>query len=933
MKNRIKKFLICFSFIFLSLSALCADDGVNEYVLENGLRVFVLEDFSSALVRVEFACRAGFSNQTPSNAGFFPLYARLFKYTLSEGSSLLEGLYSECFDSSSRYIITVTSDELTPVLKAISEAAFDPVFLDSDISRELNRFKKEVKENAGSIEGFINASIDSRVFSKNPWKHDSGIYPALFSKTSVAEARAVLSNINSSYYVPDNCALFISGPVTSKDILTLAENYFSKENLRKKSVSKKEVEVDFENDKKLFVLSDPEFSPDMIQVVMQYTKLQMDRCDIASAVLNEDSSVLKQNLLSDKDLKIISAQYINAASTHKSRMSRLIIQSLMESPKKNPAAAAMSFVKNVNDSLCLFSQKDFNDACSRLSYDFKKMIDSSAHLMNLLSEYWALKDSYDLSRSEKEKTYFENLMNRAERINAQSYEELIEELKADVPFVFVFVNSKVLEKYEKTFKANGYEIVTVKNGSWYTQSLYENIKKAGEEEELYQEEELIANEDLFVEKNLDSILRFNLDNKIPVIVKERKPGNTVCVCFNIDGGELYKSKTDYGLEHVLVDCLYMNVDKILYEKYRQKIFKFYPVVTENVDLKSSSITIECLAEDFDYVIDSFYEALVFAEIIPAMADASLMERKTEQIVKTGSHVFQLKSAAVSSLFKSKELSAVYTLNQDVYKKINFSRIIENYPEFLNASRYKIIISGNCADSFKTEENLRKKLNSTLGVLAAKDSVKKINFELNHPNKKVKKVKINHVFLTDVSRDKAGPRPEVLIPTTEFLDPCQYWINYDSELSSLSEFNALLLDFADYLQKKCHENENTAKIVVKADYALPGIPFGVVTFTNVRDVASLENMYAEALAEYEAENSALCASRCKNAWIRNYLEPTLSNAGTCRLIEGYICENIDNFDGYVNDYKSVHTMDDEKIRNILPLFEGEKVFKVYSADTK
>uniref|UniRef100_UPI00298E2414 hypothetical protein n=1 Tax=Treponema sp. TaxID=166 RepID=UPI00298E2414 len=96
MRNLIKKFFSVFLSVFL-LSAFAsaqsdsdevfAESGsellqydVKEFVLENGLSVYILEDFSSALVRVEFSAKAGFSSQSPENAGFFPLYTRLFKY-------------------------------------------------------------------------------------------------------------------------------------------------------------------------------------------------------------------------------------------------------------------------------------------------------------------------------------------------------------------------------------------------------------------------------------------------------------------------------------------------------------------------------------------------------------------------------------------------------------------------------------------------------------------------------------------------------------------------------------------------------------------------------------------------------------------------------------------------------------------------------------
>ena len=48
---------------------------------------------------------------------------------------------------------------------------------------------------------------------------------------------------------------------------------------------------------KKFVLTDPEFSPDMTQIVVQYTNLSMEQSDFAAAILNNNDSVLKKSLL------------------------------------------------------------------------------------------------------------------------------------------------------------------------------------------------------------------------------------------------------------------------------------------------------------------------------------------------------------------------------------------------------------------------------------------------------------------------------------------------------------------------------------------------------------------------------------------------------------------------------------------------------------
>ena len=82
-KNMKKNFLI---FAFTFISGLCSNflfsspaDQINEYVLENGMEVFLLEDTSDALVHIELSVKAGFSSQTQQTNGFFKLYTNLVK--------------------------------------------------------------------------------------------------------------------------------------------------------------------------------------------------------------------------------------------------------------------------------------------------------------------------------------------------------------------------------------------------------------------------------------------------------------------------------------------------------------------------------------------------------------------------------------------------------------------------------------------------------------------------------------------------------------------------------------------------------------------------------------------------------------------------------------------------------------------------------------
>jgi len=229
-----------FAVLFLLLNSVpasyagtpAAAAAFSEYTLQNGLTVCILEDASSAPVRIEYTARAGFSAQSAQNAGFFPLYTRLFlnagkgSYGQNTDIWLPSRAEASCSADSARYILTVSPPDTERALSQLAQCAFAPVFSDAELQAQFSALKTEVMNYAFSTAGFINSSIDARVFADAPWKQDSGVYPSLFTNIPPAQARTILSDISRTYYTPQNSALFISGGIDRQEALSIAERTF-----------------------------------------------------------------------------------------------------------------------------------------------------------------------------------------------------------------------------------------------------------------------------------------------------------------------------------------------------------------------------------------------------------------------------------------------------------------------------------------------------------------------------------------------------------------------------------------------------------------------------------------------------------------------------------------------------------------------------------
>ena len=135
-----KRFFIPLTLFFLITSRLFAApvNKVQEYTLENGMQVFLLEDPSDAQVHIEYTCRAGFSSQTQSTCGFFKLFTKL----IQAANPAISFSDIQCNADSSRYFIEASPSEVNDLLFRLSDAVFSPDFSDDLLRTQLNSMKK-----------------------------------------------------------------------------------------------------------------------------------------------------------------------------------------------------------------------------------------------------------------------------------------------------------------------------------------------------------------------------------------------------------------------------------------------------------------------------------------------------------------------------------------------------------------------------------------------------------------------------------------------------------------------------------------------------------------------------------------------------------------------------------------------------------------------
>lgn len=927
MKKIILAIFLAFSAFLYAESNFLNEYNYAEYTLENGMQIFVLEDFSSAPVQVEFSVHAGISAQNPATTGFFPLYTRLFKYG-AEKNSFLQNLTSECSADSSNYRISVSQELVPSTFEILARCAFSPFFAEKDILREYSGLKNEIMQYAPTPAAFINTAIDSRIFSETPWKLDSGIYPQIFTKSTAAEIRSILSRIGKFWYTPQNSAIFVSGPVKKEEIYALAEKTFGSYKPAASFALPEKVTATGKTRK--FIMHDLQFSEDMTQIVIEYTGLNFNQASLAAVAYNADSSTLKKSLCAEHILNIRGPEYINVSSTRHNGCARLIFQTLLEQNLRSPVEQAETFIEAIKKSPETTDSSEYQAARKILHDNFRETTANSTNFINSLAYFWAI-DPLLPENDEKEILLAQKLLSQPEKITSTDENSLKTSFENETPFIFVLVNTKNFKKYKSDYKRLGYEEINSKNGSWFTQELYKNALKeiSAEKKEIEQQKaESESARNIFLEENRNSLKTIELSNGIPVTVKTNRMTNGVSILVSIDGGSL-ADKNRPGFQNVMANAIASNIRKEIIKYKTQQIISGNPAVYTETSFSDSKIIVECEKEDISLCIRSISDALIFGEITPAEADSYVYSAQTQKRLSGASPLNQMTFRAVKYFYDSNFIRNIFDTEKEILQKTSYNDILAEYPKFLDASLYSIVIAGN-TDS----EAVRYILEESLGILAAqtkrndsrrKESVPKPDFPA-----KTRKInlKIRHLFYTDVKAEDAGPMPAVLVPTKNFADPVQYWFKApeaDSEEAVI--FDALIL--------RLSENLNNTGAETKIFLPTKDFRCGGITFLNVEHTSYIEETYKKTLSEFvkkleDSEPSVFEAERTKNAWILSRLSGSKTNTGTARIISSSKTDE----KNYLDEYEILERAGSKDfLRALNEYFPQEPLLQIFSSDSK
>lgn len=799
------------SFNSASVNQNFGEEDVNMLTLPNGFSIFIKEDYSQALVHATFSCRAGFSSQTAKTAGFFPLYTQMF-FSTDEKSydklSEITEIVSSCNADSSTYTADITRDRLEDLIALIAKCAIYPSYDDATLSRKYNEIKEQVISYAASTTGFINSSIDARIFSETPWKQDSGVYPSAFKDLSIPEVRSILSDIGNRWYTPKNSALFICGNISKEEVYTICKNHFSNwpQYFAPYSFDNSDETKLPKSNQKKYVITDDSFSPEFTQIVMQYTGLTMSQTDILSAAFNSPASPYKTIELSEEAIAIRSKDYLSAAVSHSSSSSRLILQALMEKPYNfaetkpsnipDAAQQAELFVKKAKEATKL-SESAFENAQNEILSKYKGQSGNSILTIELLSDFWG----FCPDRSSK--GFYSRFNQLIKDVISEDLFSLYKSTQKDTPYVFVLVSTENYKKAKDSFDFYGYERITTKNSSWYADSgkIATAMETISGKNENNQKAQVTFNmkspAQRFFEANENTIHSFKLKNSIPVVVKETKDSATTVISICIKGGEAASPSNEHFLRTVMVNYFAVNIQQEINKLKSENKFKGQCEVRSKTEETLSYITLHCGAEDAKAALTACTTAIIYGDILPLTADHLVYEQRSQWLTNSADLSFQMKSKAYQAFFQGKDFANAFTTDQSILQKTTYASIQNSYTQLLNAALYSIVIAGDI-----NEKSAKEMCEESFGLLK-KQRTKLPNDSLPSPQVKntTVRVQLKHTFTTDRPAEEASPESPILVPTTDFEDPVQFYFSAPENYKDRIIFNALLYEISARMEKR------------------------------------------------------------------------------------------------------------------------------------
>ncbi|MBP5447080.1 MAG: insulinase family protein [Treponema sp.] len=494
MKNKMAAALFSLCLLFWALFASCKKSAAlypEYFQLDNGLSVFVKEDHKVPLAYIEIAVRAGGVTQRRDNTGIFHLYEHMmFKgNSLCKDSAAFQKALSELGvddwngttgEHCVNYFFTIPSEDLRRGMEFWSAAIREPSLNEDEFEDEKKVVISEIQANLNSPGTILSAFFNKTFFPNAPWQLDPSGAVATVQNASLDE----LKSIKEKYYVPNNAALFIGGDVDAKEVRRLAQEIFG--DWRRGSFdfdSECAVQTQEPFDQtRYFVMPNEQVSPQIAQVMVYYRgpDADFDRestypLDLFTDYINDPSSIYAKELCDDKELKVISGDYVGGGYSTRRRTGLIHFYATVLEPETALPSRVKKFYEDISQNII----KDFSE--EKKVIGIKKLLEmeksrsdrqiiAAENFQSLLSDaqgWWTLCD----------KDYYYSYEKKKDAVtDSQIAAALKKYVVGKNAFVVTIVNPTVYKNLKEEFDQLSFEEVKKENAFWFNSGNKEDVE-------------------------------------------------------------------------------------------------------------------------------------------------------------------------------------------------------------------------------------------------------------------------------------------------------------------------------------------------------------------------------------------------------------------------------------------------------------------------
>jgi zinc protease len=225
--------------VILSLFMLCiatgadAENATTPVKLDNGLEIYLIPDDTVPLVLFSIVFRTGAMVETPEYDGLSHLYEHmLFKsnalyHSQEEFDAALKAIGCPSWNGGTstekvEYFAQVPFDQLENVTKFWATTVRTNYVNQAELAKEKEVVINELQMYMGDPQRVFYDKLTKALFTTYYSRKNIGGTPEVI-KTATEEQ---LTWLKKTYYVPNNCAIFIAGKFDAKDAVSQVKKYF-----------------------------------------------------------------------------------------------------------------------------------------------------------------------------------------------------------------------------------------------------------------------------------------------------------------------------------------------------------------------------------------------------------------------------------------------------------------------------------------------------------------------------------------------------------------------------------------------------------------------------------------------------------------------------------------------------------------------------------